>query len=162
MQLLREHDGRCYWVLRLAQSGLPSTLFQGKPYPCLIWNHEDAPPSSDLARTLIKSGCRYAVCGGFASGALEAVVDQAFLSEFGTDETTWGRNFVMTTAHANESPDDVAHFFVLNTNFEEHEFTDYLVVHIGDGPVANAVDAAVWRYAGPTRPNNSLERGSDI
>ena len=161
MQLLRQHDGRSYWVLRLEQAGLPSAPFHGKPYPCLIWNHNDEPVSSDLARELVKSGCRYAVCGGFESGALEAAIDQAFLSEFGTDETTWGQNFVMTTAHADESPDDVANFFVMNTNFEENDFTDYLLVHIGNGPVANAVEAAIWRYSAPMRPNKSLERGRE-
>ena len=161
MRLLRQHDGRSYWAIRLGQSDFPDTPFQGKSYPCLIWNHEDKPVSIELARALVKSGCRYAVCGGFASRALEASVDQAFLCEFGTDETHWGNDFVMTTAHANESPDDVAHFFVLNTNFETHKFTDYLLVHVGDGPVANALEAAVWRYAAPTRPTRSLELSRD-
>lgn len=157
MRLLRQHDGRSYWALRLGQSDFPNAPFQGKPYPCLIWNHEDKPASSELALELVKSGCRYVVCGGFDSVALEAAVDQAFLSEFGMDEKTWGHDFVMTTAHANEPPDDIAHFFVLNTSFDAHEFTDYLLVHIGDSAVANALEAAVWRYAAPTRSNISLE-----
>lgn len=90
MRLVRQHDGRSHWVLRLGQSDLPDTPFQGRPYPCLIWNHEDKLVSSELARALVKSGCRYAVCGGFASRAFEAAVDQAFLYEFGADETDWG------------------------------------------------------------------------
>lgn len=67
----------------------------------------------------------------------------------------------MTTAHANESPDEVAHFFVLNAIFEANEFTDYLLVHVGDGPVAYALEAAVWRHAAPTRTTRSLELSRD-
>jgi hypothetical protein len=54
---------------------------------------------------------------------------------------------VMTTSHDGESPDDVAFFFVLSTNFDDHDFSRYLVLHIGSGPVKAQVDAAVRKYA---------------
>jgi len=54
---------------------------------------------------------------------------------------------VMTTWHANESPDDVAFFFVLNTNFNEHDLKRFLVLHVGDGHANGEVDAAVRRHA---------------
>ena len=53
----------------------------------------------------------------------------------------------MTTWHEDENPDDVAFFFVLNTNFDDHDFDRYLVVHVGDGQTREQVDAAVRRYA---------------
>ena len=46
-----------------------------------------------------------------------------------------------------ESPDDVAFFFVLNTNFNEHDFKRFLVLHVGDGHAKGEVDAAVRRHA---------------
>jgi hypothetical protein len=54
---------------------------------------------------------------------------------------------VMTTWHADESPDDVAFFFVLNTNFNEHDLKCFLVLHVGDGHATGEVDAAVRRHA---------------
>lgn len=161
MQLLWQYDDRSFWVLRLSESKLNRPPFHGRSFPALIWNHAHKPVAPELARELVRSGCRFAVCAGFSPGAFELAVDQAFLAEFGTDEKAWGCDFTMTTAHENESPDDVAHFFVLNTNFDEHDFREYLVVHIGDSPASKAVDAAVWRYAAPTRPNKSLERSRE-
>jgi hypothetical protein len=101
------------------------------------------------------------VCAGSAADELEAAVDLAFLAEFGTDERAWGHNFVMTTAHAGASPDDVAHFFVMNTNFDDHDFRDFLVIHVGDSHLVKAVEAAVWRHAATTLPFRSLERGRE-
>jgi hypothetical protein len=54
---------------------------------------------------------------------------------------------VMTTWHADESPDDVAFFFVLNTNFNEHDLKRFLVLHVGDGHAKGEVDAAVRPHA---------------
>ena len=56
-------------------------------------------------------------------------------------------SFVMTTSHQDEAPDDVAHFFVRNTNFDFHDFTHFVVLHIGDGPKRDEVNAAVRKYA---------------
>ena len=53
---------------------------------------------------------------------------------------------VMTTWHEDESADDVAFFFVFNTNFD-HDFERYLVLHVGSGPVKERLDAAVRDYA---------------
>ena len=54
---------------------------------------------------------------------------------------------VMTTWHEGENPDDVAFFFVLNTDFDDHEFRKYLILHIGTGELREQVDAAVRKYA---------------
>ena len=54
---------------------------------------------------------------------------------------------VMTTWHADESADDVVFFFVRNTNFDDHDFVCYLVLHVGDGRTKEEVDAAVRKYA---------------
>jgi hypothetical protein len=35
------------------------------------------------------------------------------------------------TRHADESPDDAAFFFVLNTSVNEHDFKRFLVLHVG-------------------------------
>lgn len=64
----------------------------------------------------------------------------------------------MTTWHADESPDDVAFFFVLNRNFNEHDFKRFLVLHVGDG---HAKAKSMRRYGGTLstmgRPDKPLQ-----
>ena len=54
---------------------------------------------------------------------------------------------VMTTSHSDESPDDVAFFFVYNTNFDDHDFVRYLVLHIGVGETNDQLDRVVMKHA---------------
>lgn len=67
----------------------------------------------------------------------------------------WG---AILTRHADESPDDVAFFFVLNTNFNEHDFKRFLVLHVGDG---HAKGKWMRRYGGTLstmgRPDKPLQ-----
>ena len=65
----------------------------------------------------------------------------------------------MTTSHGDEGPDAVAFFFVSLTDFHQHEFDEYLVLHIGDGEHRQDVDVAVRRYALGDQP---LIRGRDV
>jgi hypothetical protein len=53
----------------------------------------------------------------------------------------------MTTSQDGESPDDVAFFFALNTNFNYHDFQQYLVLHVGIGMMKEHVDAGARKCA---------------
>ncbi len=161
MRSIREHDGRRFLTAELAAIDLTEAPFGGSAYPCLLWDHQGCTSDATqavIAQALVEGGCRYAVCAGQDAERWHMSFDSAFLSVFGTDDAAWGDNFVMTTGHSGESPDDVAHFFVMNTNFENHDFRDYLVLHVGEGLEGPALEAAVWMYAAPTHPNKSLER----
>ena len=131
--------------------------FGGEPFPCLLWHRggftRDA--KRDLAHALIHGGCRYAVCAGVECEAWHDAFDAAFLEEHeGQSEDESDRDFMMTTWHERDTIDDVAFFFVLNTNFDDHDFTRYLVLHVGDAPVPDEINAAVAHYAmGGLRPN---------
>jgi hypothetical protein len=57
------------------------------------------------------------------------------------------RNHIMTTSHAQESPDDVAFFFAFITSFDGISFDRFLVLHLGDRPDVDAVDCAVQAQA---------------
>ncbi len=39
--------------------------------------------------------------------------------------------FIVTTWHDNETPDDIAQFFVLNTTFDFFRPSNFLILHIG-------------------------------
>jgi hypothetical protein len=49
----------------------------------------------------------------------------------------------MTTAHPGEAVSDVAFVFASCTNFADHDFTEFVVVHVGHGPLAREVELAV-------------------
>ena len=151
MNMLAEIEGKIYGAIATHgpegfASPFPDTLF-----PCLIWDHDghftDARRST-VARALLKSGCRYAVCGGQSCEVWHDAVDTEFLQQHLDDpEELRETVHVMTTWHVGESPDDVALFFVLNTNYDNHDFKRYLVLHVGIGKTREQVDAAVRGYA---------------
>ena len=41
-------------------------------------------------------------------------------------------HFLMTSWHANESPEDVTFYLVSTTNFEEHDFKELLILQFGE------------------------------
>jgi hypothetical protein len=103
---------------------------------------------SEVANRSLQAGCRYAVCGGQSCEPWHDAVDEEFVRQHSDvpDESADAAH-VMTTWHADESPDHVAFFFLLNTNFTEHDFKRFLVLHVGDGHAKGEVDAAVRRHA---------------
>ncbi|WP_291519398.1 hypothetical protein [Acidovorax sp.] len=151
MNLLAENEGKIYLAIAIDAPGDFSSPFSGALFPCMIWDHDgrftDA-QRSEVANLLLDAGCRYAVCGGHNCDAWHDAVDQEFLRRRPDDpNTTWDAAHVMTTCHEDENPDDVAFFFVLNTNFDDHSFEHYLVVHVGNGQAKEQVNAAVRLYA---------------
>jgi hypothetical protein len=106
------------------------------------------PPKTEV-EALIVSNCRYAVCGGVNCEPWEFAVDDAFVREYiAASDAESAKQHVMTTSHDTESVDDVAFFFVRSTNFDEHDFRKFLVLHIGGSPnQQKAVVDAVRRKA---------------
>jgi len=151
MNTLAENDGRLYEAIATDEPGGLSLPFPGAPFPCLIWDHDGRfteEHRSAIARSLLEAGCRYAVCGGQNSEAWHDAVDAEFVRQhLGDPEEVCEAVHVMTTRHAGETPDEVAFFFVLCTNFHDHDFAHYLVLHVGAGPAREQVDAAVRKYA---------------
>jgi hypothetical protein len=125
--------------------------FPGTLFPCLIWDHDGRFTEAKrlvVAQALLQAGCRYTVCGGENCEAWHDIVDMEYVMQHLDDsEEVREAMHVMTTWHDDESPDDVAFFFVLNTNFDYHDFQRYLVLHVGTGPLKEQVNAAVQKYA---------------
>jgi hypothetical protein len=122
----------CQTIIRPVDFVVP---FGGETYPCLLWVHTPSFAPEDryvLADLVTESGCRYAVCAGNECEALHDDIDSAYIQPFTQqDPEAEDRALMMTTWHEGESPDEVAEFFVWNTNFDEHDFRDYLVLHVG-------------------------------
>lgn len=151
MSVLVEKEGKIYVAMALDGAGDFVSPFPDTLFPCMIWDHDGhlaEAQRAEVARHLLQAGCRYAVCGGQNCDAWHVAVDVEFTRPCGDDPgETLDDVHIMTTSHAGESPDDVAFFFVLNTNFGDHYFERYLVLHVGDGQAKAEVDAAVRRYA---------------
>ena len=151
MDVLAESEDKIYGAIAIDGPEGFAFPFPDALFPCLIWDHDGhftEPQRSTVARVLLKSGCRNAVCGGQSCEAWHDDVDTAFVQQHLDDpEELREAAHVMTTWHDGESPDDVAFFFVLNTNFDNQYFTRYLVLHVGTSKTREQVDAAVRRYA---------------
>lgn len=74
----------------------------------------------EVARALLESGCRYAVCAGANASEWETTVDLAFVRATSGSDGSAEDAGVMTTSHAAEAVEDVGFFFVSCTNFGEH------------------------------------------
>ena len=151
MNVLAEKKGKIYATVTIDAPSDFVSPFPGILFPCMVWDHAgrftDA-QRTQVARQLIQAGCRHAVCGGQNCDAWHIAVDLEFV-RLHVDDPDEARDavHVMTTSHADESPDELAFFFVWNTNFDYHYFMRYVVLHVGDGPTREQVDAAVRRYA---------------
>jgi hypothetical protein len=151
MTVLAEKNGKTYVATTIEAAPEFAAPFGGESFPCLLWDHQGRSTSSDrsvLAKALLESGCRYAVCAGAACEAWHDAIDLAFVTaHLGDPEQVVDAVHVMTSWHQRESADDIAFFFVLNTNFDAHEFDRYLVLHLGTSAARSEVDAAVRKYA---------------
>lgn len=128
----RSVNGRAFYFLAVKQPEDFALPFDQVPYPCLVWASKRTTPEFKgvLARRLIESECRYAVCGGVERAEWEAAFDRMYVeNEPGCASPE--KHFVMTSSHE-ESADDAAFFFVNCTNFDEHDFRHYLVLLVGD------------------------------
>jgi hypothetical protein len=125
--------------------------FEGRCFPCLLWDFEGGHTAEQrhaVVAALINHGCRYFVCGGHDASIWEDAADEAHvMMTLDAPESEREVRMVMTTAHEGESMDDVAFFFVRNTNFDAHTFTDLLVVAMGsDDTSAGRLTDAVASY----------------
>jgi hypothetical protein len=151
MEFIAQNESRIYGSLTIESPGDFATPFHGEVFPCLLWDHRgrftDA-EQAELAGRLLDAGCRYAVCGGAGCEAWHDAIDMECVTRHLDDsEEVRESMHIMTTWHDGETPDEVALFFVTCTNFGQHHFRRFLVVHVGSGKQRNEVDTAVRRYA---------------
>ncbi|HLA71012.1 MAG TPA: hypothetical protein VK624_05840 [Steroidobacteraceae bacterium] len=128
------------------------------------WIIGDDSLSSDgklqVARELIGQGCRYAVCSGTDGSAWDDAVDLAYI-ESHPDNSRDSTEFVMTTWHDDESMEDIAAFFALNTTFDDFVPRLYVVVGVGGATPVDRAVALTSAQLGGLRPNTSLKRSRD-
>ena len=101
-----------------------------EPYPALVWNSVLGVSSEQMmsvVERLLATGCRYIVAAGTECERWHDSADIQFLAQFPTEQEQ-NANFVMTSWHTDESPEDVVFFFVNNTNFDDHDFKEFFIL----------------------------------
>ena len=101
-------------------------------YACMVWASEMTSASfkDDVAQALVASGCRYIVAGGLEGTLWDDAGDWAYLETDPNydppDDTS-----VMTSWHDGEPISEVLEFLLNTTNFDDHAFTTYMILHAG-------------------------------
>lgn len=135
MDVFLRHGDRTYQETCVdAGSPTMSAPTRSMPYVCLLWDHDGRLPAArrdEVARALLESGCRYAVCAGANASEWGATVDLASIRASSGSDDSAEDAVVMTTSHEAEGVDDVALLFVSCTNFGDHHFREFVVLHIG-------------------------------
>ena len=153
METIAEHGGKAYYAITINRGDAFVSPLAAFPFPCLIWDHDSHCSQDqrvDITKALLASGCRYVVCGGTECEAWHDTVDLEWVREhLDEPDDVQAAAHVMTTWHNSETPDEVAFFFVMNTNFDQHDFTRFLVVHIGSGATVGELNGAVRKQAVP-------------
>lgn len=113
--LHRTIDGREFWTAARndARALLPRIV--AHPFACLVTAASDEEAKSEamtsLFESLLASGCRYFVCAGASCARLHDIIDETFVGDSTTSFFARGAE-IMTTWHSEESPEDLAFFFL--------------------------------------------------
>lgn len=140
------------WNVVIRQLTNPSEFvgpFGGEHYVSVIWGCDDTfdpERRHELATVLIHSGCRYVVCGGVGCEQWHDAADLAWVT-IDLDNPSGDTPFVMTSWHTDDSEEDVIHFALNCTNFDEHDFTKLLVLLAGKEPTCRHKIEAVIHCA---------------
>ena len=110
--------------------------FEGGEYALLLYvAADDVSPEEQtrISAEIVASGCRYVVCFGNRCSSWDDSIDLASVYAGKEEE-----GFVMTTWHADDTPEDVAFFFWHNTSFGEFSAARMGALFIGCNPRVEA------------------------
>ena len=131
MELLATRDEKQIWFHELSRPYRCDVPFPGELYVCILFANDETISNEEQAAVseqLVRTGCRYAVCAGYECSSWDTSVDTAYIA---TDRSLADETFVMTSWHEGDSVEDVISFGLMCTDFDEHEFTRYLILFVG-------------------------------
>lgn len=140
MKLISQQGDRRFWLLRLEppyETRLPRF---GAPFVAIFVACDSSltpEQQANLSAQLVAMDCRYMLAWGTNASSWDDSVDMAFLHTDPNFDPPSDR-LVMTTWHDNETIQDVVWFALTNTNFDAHDFHDYLALMIGENPEIEA------------------------
>jgi len=136
MKLVSQQGDRRFWFLRLEPPyDTPIPHFASAFVTVLLACDPTITPNkqAEISAELVQRDCRYVLAWGHNATSWDDSVDMAFIST-DADFNPPSDRHVMTTWHDNDTIADVIWFAIHNTNFNSHDFRDYLALMIGTNP----------------------------
>ncbi len=96
----------------------------------------------EISRTLIASGCKYALAWGKDCESWHDAIDDAYLEATNYEDVP-DEQRVMTTWHADEELSEVFWFARHRAIHPAHELRDILILHIADAPRREELEAGL-------------------
>ena len=128
MELITTMDEKNIWFENYQESVDISFPFEHKPFVGIVWNNKENFVSKPLIESLLKENCKYFLVGGYNCQEWE---NQADMTRYYLNPDNNEEEFVMTTSHQDEPLNEVIWFALNNTNFDYHDFKNFLIVQIG-------------------------------
>jgi hypothetical protein len=151
MQQVGSAGGKPVWFDRLAAPYDYAPPVGGCAYALLLVDPDegvDSPTRSRLSQSIVRSGCRYALCVGPTGSLWDDSIDHVgILGELEGERAP----FVMTTWHDSEPLEDTLEYFLLSTGFDEDDGTRWtpdafvLVLLGGSDELESALGLALSR-----------------
>ena len=133
MRLIAEQDDRRFWFLQLEPPYDRLIPGFGMPYVSIVVACDPTitqEQQAEISAQLVATDCRHMLAWGINAISWDTSVDIAFINT-DPDFNPPNDRHVMTTWHDHETIRDVVWFALMNTNFDSHEFHDYLALMIG-------------------------------
>ena len=136
MELVLRVEKQQLWAGQLTRPFHFESPCSGEDFAMLLAVLDDTVDPDEqaaLSGSFVAQGCRYAICYGHGCSTWDDSIDYSFIF---TDPnfTPPADRFVMTTWYDNEPIEDVADFFVRNTNFGTFEPVRFMLVALGGTP----------------------------
>lgn len=136
MKLIAQREHRRFWFLRLEPPYKTPVPGFGSPFVAIIVACDESitpEQQANISAQLVAMDCRYMLAWGLNASSWDDSVDLAFLNTDPNFNPPDDRH-VMTTWHEDETIQDLVWFALMNTNFDAHDFRDYLALMIGTNP----------------------------
>ncbi len=147
MRLIAQQGDRRFWFVRMEPPYKTPVPGFGSPFVAIVVACDSSitpEQRANLSAQLVAMDCRYMLAWGTDASSWDDSVDIAFISTDPNFDPPDDRH-VMTTWHNDETIEDVVWFALMNTNFDAHDFHDYLALMIGANPDIEAEVLATIR-----------------
>ncbi len=129
MQRIQSNTDKEIWIHEHDGASPFSLPFTGE-FVCLIWNERDSVLDPEITSFLLEHECRYILCGGDLCDEQELEIDRLHVERMNADPKT---PHIMTTNHEGESIEELTDFALNCTDFDDCEFSRYLILYVGEG-----------------------------
>jgi len=136
MKLVAQQGDRRFWFMKMEPPYATQVPEFGSAFVAIVVACDPTispEQQANISAQLVARDCRYMLAWGFNATSWDTSVDIAFINT-DPDFNPPDDRHVMTTWHDNETIDDVVWFALMNTNFDFHDFHDYLALMIGNAP----------------------------